>query len=719
MKKILTAILVLWAVAAQATFNTFITGQTLTASELNGAFQTVLYGNLTITVTTSDVTLTDAEALYPVIIVTGAMTGNHNLIFPTGDRSSWTVYNQTTGGYQLILKTAAGAGVSTVGGYHSRVFTDGTNIYYASAGSGNNYDITSLNGANSIGFNTAPSAWGTSLYALDIGTSTGLANEYSTNITDLVNNAYWNGSSWVYKNTGTAGLLQELSNATLQYSTTASGTGGAGLAWTNTPFKVDTNGNETITGSLTVPAAAGIIDPSGSKILSASPANAWYVENSTDTQVPLTVFGHSVTQSADLFDVYQNGGGQLYFNVANSGAVNVAGSLTLMNSGASFLTHNGNSIQSDIAPFGWVVSSISDTVTPMAYYGHSATQSADLFRLYNYGGGTEELSVSASGALALNGGITLGNSSGLFSAAGSGLQFSGSGSGLTATSASDIGIPFITYGHSATQSSDLLRLYNYNGGSEKFGVDVSGNIYSAGKQTGLGAPAWGWNSENAALDVGSISAIADFGSGLYAAYNLYFNGTNWIYKTSGYGAYINTDNLGNINFATVPSGTAAAAVSPSVKLSIANDGTLTSNKGCSSGYSRVSPNHCLNTAAAAGGWTNESMGARQILLAPAASNAKFIDVAIWLQAKAINATSTSPRTVTAQFYTASSGGTQIGPTYQADGMETVATVSGTILGDSTTIVTVPVNGSGQVWILGNYLNGNMSAVGTSIVGYRD
>lgn len=82
-------------------------------------------GASAVTMTGSNVTLTAPQYGQPVIIVTGLLTADLNLIFPaiTGQ---WTVINATTGAYTLTAKTAAGTGVVVSGAI--ALVGDGANI---------------------------------------------------------------------------------------------------------------------------------------------------------------------------------------------------------------------------------------------------------------------------------------------------------------------------------------------------------------------------------------------------------------------------------------------------------------------------------------------------------------------------------------------------------------------------------------------------------------
>jgi hypothetical protein len=93
-----------------------------------------------VTVTTANVTLTQIQSAYPVIVVTGAKTAARSLIFPN-QVGEWIVQNNTTGAFTLTAKTAAGTGVTITQGQSAYIYGDGTNIYFA-----NSAQVASFNG---------------------------------------------------------------------------------------------------------------------------------------------------------------------------------------------------------------------------------------------------------------------------------------------------------------------------------------------------------------------------------------------------------------------------------------------------------------------------------------------------------------------------------------------------------------------------------------------
>jgi len=118
-------------------------------------------GVAAVTMTGSNVTLTALQYGKPIIVISGLLTANLNLIFPS-IAGEWSVINNTTGAFSVTCKTAAGTGV--VVNSAQAIVGDGTNIY--STGS----DAISLLGENvahaagtadalTAAFTPAPHSW--------------------------------------------------------------------------------------------------------------------------------------------------------------------------------------------------------------------------------------------------------------------------------------------------------------------------------------------------------------------------------------------------------------------------------------------------------------------------------------------------------------------------------------------------------------------------------
>lgn len=85
-------------------------------------------GVTTVAMASANVTLTPLQYGKPVIVITGTLTANLNLIFPT-IVNEWTVINNTTGAFTITCKTAAGTGL--VVNTAALIVGDGTNIQSA------------------------------------------------------------------------------------------------------------------------------------------------------------------------------------------------------------------------------------------------------------------------------------------------------------------------------------------------------------------------------------------------------------------------------------------------------------------------------------------------------------------------------------------------------------------------------------------------------------
>lgn len=84
-------------------------------------------GVTAVTMTGSNVTLTALEYGKPIIVISGLLTANLNLIFPS-IVGNWVIINSTTGPYTITCKTNAGTGVVVVNSVQALV-GDATNIY--------------------------------------------------------------------------------------------------------------------------------------------------------------------------------------------------------------------------------------------------------------------------------------------------------------------------------------------------------------------------------------------------------------------------------------------------------------------------------------------------------------------------------------------------------------------------------------------------------------
>ncbi len=80
------------------------------------------------TLTGSDVTLTNSEAAKDIIVLSGTLTANVNLIVPVFVKQ-WIVANNTSGAFTVTVKTASGTGGLVTQGTSRVFYGDGTNVY--------------------------------------------------------------------------------------------------------------------------------------------------------------------------------------------------------------------------------------------------------------------------------------------------------------------------------------------------------------------------------------------------------------------------------------------------------------------------------------------------------------------------------------------------------------------------------------------------------------
>jgi hypothetical protein len=87
-------------------------------------------GVANVALSNANVTLSPAQYGLPVIVLTGTLTADLNLIFPSIE-GEWTVINTCSGEFVVTCKTAAGSGVAMLPSNSRILFCDGTNVYAA------------------------------------------------------------------------------------------------------------------------------------------------------------------------------------------------------------------------------------------------------------------------------------------------------------------------------------------------------------------------------------------------------------------------------------------------------------------------------------------------------------------------------------------------------------------------------------------------------------
>ncbi|MBS3894718.1 pyocin knob domain-containing protein, partial [Serratia marcescens] len=132
-----------------------------------------------ITATSGVKTLSALDASHDLIVISGQLTGNVQLIFPAWVKH-WKVINSATGNFSVTCKTASGGGVIIKAGFLTDVYGDGTSITaYA------NTDVGALPlypNAMTVDLNTLGAATQAGVYCQPQNTGATTANHYPINV---------------------------------------------------------------------------------------------------------------------------------------------------------------------------------------------------------------------------------------------------------------------------------------------------------------------------------------------------------------------------------------------------------------------------------------------------------------------------------------------------------------------------------------------------------
>lgn len=113
---------------------TIVTGASTVTSytdERSWVDPSYLTHDVSIAITTADVTATAAQARARRITLTGTLTGNRNLILP--NNGEWIIYNNTSGAFNVTVKTSAGSGIAVAQTKTAILYADGTNVVRVTA----------------------------------------------------------------------------------------------------------------------------------------------------------------------------------------------------------------------------------------------------------------------------------------------------------------------------------------------------------------------------------------------------------------------------------------------------------------------------------------------------------------------------------------------------------------------------------------------------------
>jgi hypothetical protein len=107
----------------------------ITDTNICTLLESAIAGKVQVAVTSTNVTLTanngaDDQSRHAVIELTGTSTGSRNVIVPSAEKQ-YVVWNNTTGGYDHTIITAAGTGTLVPNGKKAILYCDATNVVEA------------------------------------------------------------------------------------------------------------------------------------------------------------------------------------------------------------------------------------------------------------------------------------------------------------------------------------------------------------------------------------------------------------------------------------------------------------------------------------------------------------------------------------------------------------------------------------------------------------
>lgn len=112
--------------------NDFDPGDPLPAAWANlaaDALEAVRWGYVAVAMADANQSIADAADKNPLVKLTGALTAARTLTLrTTAGGGTWWIWNATTGGFGVTVKTAGGTGPTVPAGYRALVACDGTDV---------------------------------------------------------------------------------------------------------------------------------------------------------------------------------------------------------------------------------------------------------------------------------------------------------------------------------------------------------------------------------------------------------------------------------------------------------------------------------------------------------------------------------------------------------------------------------------------------------------
>jgi hypothetical protein len=380
-----------------------------------------------------------------------------------------------------------------------------------------------IDSSGNVGLGVTPSAWGGSLFkVIDIGATASVAG--STGTANLFNNAYYNGSAYIYKVTGASARYLQSGNSHYWYSA-PSGTAGDAVSFTE-KMQLDASGNLGIGTS----APTQRLDVNGN--IRASTVEATSADS---IKLPATTANIDIGTVWGSHTLNFRAGGTPFFSVSTTG-------------GAVCNTGGFVSGLSAPAPFG----------TNINYDVQFIRNNSEQMRLTSTGLGIGTSSPTAK--LDVNGDAQIGNAT-----AGTNrvLKINGVANKASRIAFQESGVDRWLIGNGAASENGNFEIYDATSANQ-FVLTRSGNL-------GLGVTPSAWNTYKAIqVGWGALAGYAGQDTAVFS--NVLFDGT-YKYIGNGFASQYRQINSSH-NWYTAPSGTAGNAITFTQAMTLDASGNL-------------------------------------------------------------------------------------------------------------------------------------------------